>query len=247
MENVTSTEATAGSFEEDLEALNSEAEEGHRNSSLASTKRLLFKTVGKQDSNDLSRDYIGVKSYLHYFYESPSFKDPSIYEEEDSLRYLLNPQRRRRRCPPIWWKIFLWLGANLLFFGIVGILVGYLVPQRKVIIDINSNTKIAMVDRDAERYNKMLDVCKVIGLILFCAGGAIFSLSLLFPSFFTSYCEDDIHDATEESFQISVGDMEKRSNSSVEMTIPVTAETKSVQPNIGQSVVVTDDLIKMKD
>ncbi|CAI9721720.1 Hypothetical predicted protein [Octopus vulgaris] len=215
--------------------------------SLASTKRLLFKTVGKQDSNDLSRDYIGVKSYLHYFYESPSFKDPSIYEEEDSLRYLLNPQRRRRRCPPIWWKIFLWLGANLLFFGIVGILVGYLVPQRKVIIDINSNTKIAMVDRDAERYNKMLDVCKVIGLILFCAGGAIFSLSLLFPSFFTSYCEDDIHDATEESFQISVGDMEKRSNSSVEMTIPVTAETKSVQPNIGQSVVVTDDLIKMKD
>ncbi|GAB1597457.1 neurensin-1-like [Argonauta hians] len=245
MENVTSTEATAGSFEDDADTLNAE---GHRNSSLASTRRLLFKTVGKQDSNDLSRDYIGVKSYLHYFYESPTFKDPSIYEEEDSLRYLLNPQRRRRRCPPIWWKIFLWLGANLLFFGIVGILVGYLVPQRKVIIDINSSTKIAMVDRDAERYNKMLDVCKVIGLILFCAGGAIFSLSLLFPSFFTSYCEDDIHDATEESFQISVGDMEKRSNSSVEMTIPVTAETKSVQPNlIGQSVIVTDDLIKMKD
>lgn len=89
MENVTSTEATAGSFEEDLEALNSEAEEGHRNSSLASTKRLLFKTVGKQDSNDLSRDYIGVKSYLHYFYESPSFKDPSIYEEVCLLLYLL--------------------------------------------------------------------------------------------------------------------------------------------------------------
>ena len=28
-------------------------------------------------------DYFGVKSYLHHFYESHFYKDPTIYEEED--------------------------------------------------------------------------------------------------------------------------------------------------------------------
>lgn len=81
MEKVTSTEATAGSFESDLEALTSGSEDCSKRNSLASTKRLLFKTVGKQDSNDFSQDYHGIKSYLHNFYDAHFYKDPSIYEE----------------------------------------------------------------------------------------------------------------------------------------------------------------------
>ncbi|CAE1311724.1 unnamed protein product [Acanthosepion pharaonis] len=249
MEKVTSTEATAGSFESDLEALTSGSEDCSKRNSLASTKRLLFKTVGKQDSNDFSQDYHGIKSYLHNFYDAHFYKDPSIYEEDDSFQYLLHPQNRRQKCPPIWWKIFLWLGANLLFFGVVGILIGYLVPQRTVIIDINDSTKIAMVDRDAERYNKMLDISKVVGLIVFCSGAAIFSLALLFPSFFTSYCEDDICDSMDESFHINISEMDKTPLSPMEMTIPVTAQTKNIQPNIPPptSILLSDDLILMKD
>ncbi|KAI8786492.1 neurensin-1, partial [Biomphalaria glabrata] len=47
--------------------------------------------------------YFGVKSYLHQFYEDHTFKDPSVYEDDDH-QYLLQPHQRRRRCTPIWWK-----------------------------------------------------------------------------------------------------------------------------------------------
>ncbi|XP_050402177.1 neurensin-1 [Patella vulgata] len=169
----------------------------------------------------------GVKSYLHNFYESHAFKDPLVYEDDDDFRYLLHSNPKRRRCPPIWWKIFLWVGVNLLLFGVIGILVGYLVPPKNHLEKIDEDNDIAYVDRNAEAYNTTLDMCKLIGLILFCVGGMTLALSLLFPSFFSQYCEDDPRD---EAIKVPLRDGEKPPLSPIEMSVPVSAKLKGVQP-----------------
>lgn len=182
--------------------------------------------------------YFGVKSYLHHFYDThTSYKDPSVYEDDDDL-YLLHPNPRRRRCPPIWWKIFMWVGVNLLLFGVVGILVGYLVPPKKVIVGENKPAGEWYIDTSAKSYNTTLDMCKLIGLILFCIGGITLAMSLLFPSFLSHYCDDDHADDTmkvplrppEDGDGGEGGEMGKPPLSPVEMTIPATSKVKSVQP-----------------
>jgi hypothetical protein len=52
-------------------------------------------------------------------------------------------------------------------------------------------------------------------------------MSLLFPSFLTNYCGDDV---TEDSIRIPLAD-EKTPLSPIEMSIPATSKVKSVQPN----------------
>jgi hypothetical protein len=172
--------------------------------------------------------YFGVKSYLHDFYDpSSTTKDPNIYEEDDDFALLLNPRSRRRRCPPIWLKVCIWSGANLLLFGIVGILVGYTVPRKSPVTKLNEDKNLGYIDHNAVSFNSTLDLCKLVGLILFCSGGIIFAMSLLFPSFLTNYCDDDV---TEDSIRIPLAD-EKTPLSPIEMSIPATSKVKSVQPN----------------
>lgn len=170
--------------------------------------------------------YFGVKSYLHNLYET-GFKDPSIYEEDD-YRYLLHPNPKRRRCPPIWMKICIWTGVNLLLFGIIGILVGYLVPQKSVIGGkLKDDGSLAKIDHAAVQFNTTLDLFKLIGLILFCVGGVILALALLFPSFLAGQCDEDFND---EAIRVNVGD-EKAPLSPVDMAIPSTSKLKNVQPD----------------
>ncbi|GFS18142.1 neurensin-1 [Elysia marginata] len=174
-------------------------------------------STGKRDSKDSDAKqtkrkrscpvYFGVKSYLHHFYDDGnSYKDPSLYEDDDH-RYLLQPDQKRRRCAPIWWKIFMWIGVTLLLFGVIGILVGYLVPPRHVLIAHSSsssssssslsfspaedNSGKAYVDESAQAYNTTLDMSKLVGLILFCVGGVTLAMALLFPSFLTHHCLDE--------------------------------------------------------
>ena len=185
----------------------------------------------------------GVRSYLHHFYDShSSYKDPSVYEDDDDM-YLLHPNPRRRRCPPIWWKIFMWVGVNLLLFGVVGILVGYLVPPKTVIVGENKPAREWYIDTSAKSYNTTLDMCKLIGLVLFCVGGITLAMSLLFPSFLTHYCDDDPADDTMKVPLRGPEDPEEGGGgggrggggakpplSPVEMTIPSTSKVKNVQP-----------------
>ncbi|KAK7099656.1 neurensin-1-like [Littorina saxatilis] len=187
--------------------------------------------------------YFGVKSYLHNFYDShASFKDPSVYEDDDDM-YLLHPNPRRRRCPPIWWKIFMWVGVNLLLFGVVGILVGYLVPPKTVVVGENKPAGEWYIDTSAKNYNTTLDMCKLIGLVLFCIGGITLAMSLLFPSFLTHYCDDD--SSADDTMKVPLrgpddleeggegeggGGRGKPPLSPVEMTIPSTSKVKNVQP-----------------
>jgi hypothetical protein len=189
-------------------------------------------------------DYFGVKSYLHDFYEA-TYKDPSIYEEEDDFRFLLRSNKRRRRCPQIWWKIFMWLGVNLLVFGILGILVGYLVPQKSIFSKVDEENSEGYVDRSAMTFNTTLDVCKLIGLILFCIGGMTLAMALLFPSFLTSYCDEDPAD---DNFKVRLED-EASPLSPVEMSIPKSSKVKSVQPlrTVPEAVVTNEGVVDYEE
>ncbi|XP_076463182.1 uncharacterized protein LOC143295395 isoform X1 [Babylonia areolata] len=203
--------------------------------------------------------YFGVKSYLHHFYDShSSYKDPSVYEDDDDM-YLLHPNPRRRRCPPIWWKVFMWVGVNLLLFGVVGILVGYLVPPKTVIVGENKPAGEWYIDTSAKSYNTTLDMCKLIGLVLFCIGGITLAMSLLFPSFLTHYCDDDAADDDTTKVPLRAPDDVEEGGgrggggkpplSPVEMTIPATSKVKSVQPTskTSQSVLPPSSGVVYKD
>lgn len=188
--------------------------------------------------------YFGVRSYLHDFYEA-AYKDPSIYEDEEEFRLPNRMARRRRRCSRVWWKVFMWLGVNLLIFGILGILVGYLVPQKSIFSKVDEENSEGYVDRGAITFNTTLDVCKLIGLILFCIGGMTLAMALLFPSFLTSYCDED---PTDDNFKVRL-DEEAAPLSPVEMSIPKTAKVKSVQPlrSVPEAVVTDEGVVEYKD
>lgn len=204
---------------------------------------------GSQKRKHVCPDYFGVKSYLHEFYDNHVYKDPQIYEEDDDIRLLLNPHaRRRRRCPPIWLKVCIWCGVNLLLFGMVGIIVGYFVHQKPIIKKLEHGDNVAVIDRSAISYNAILDLCKLIGLILFCIGGVMLASALLLPSILVSRCscEDDSDDA----IRVSVGE-DQAPKSPIEMTIPATSKVKNVQPSTGkvtfQQPPVQEDDVHVKD
>ncbi|XP_064626298.1 neurensin-1-like [Lineus longissimus] len=172
-------------------------------------------------------DYFGVRSYLHQFYErTSSFKDPKIYEEEEDFRYLLNPGARKRRCTSIWWKIFVWIGANLLVFGIIGILVSFLIPQKVTSHPAGDN--IQKVDKAAIYFNYNLDICKLVSLIVFCVGGVTLTISLLFPSFLHHYCDYETKKGDEE-FKVSLTDPDPTKSPAMS-SIPATTKLKNIQP-----------------
>jgi hypothetical protein len=191
-------------------------------------------------------DYFGVRSYLHDFYDAhASFKDPEVYEDDDDFRYLLNPRLSRgRRCTSIWWKVFVWIGANFLIFGIIGVLIGYLVPPRPMFAVYNEQYDV--LDNKAVAFNFNLDVCKLVGLILFCIGGLTLAAALLFPSFLYHYCEDD-RERKEESIRIHVGD--EKVKSPVEMAVPTSSMVTEVQPSRKnlESVVTREGMVPMDD
>ncbi|KAH3698598.1 neurensin-1-like [Dreissena polymorpha] len=228
------------SVSERREQLPDIAEEYHDDPSKSSSRKSSRTSTPKKKCPD----YFGVKSYLHDFYET-TYKDPSIYEDEDDFRFLLHPNPRKRRCPQIWWKIFMWLGVNLLIFGIIGILVGYLVPQKSIFFKVDEENNEGYVDRSAMAFNTTLDVCKLIGLILFCVGGMTLAMALLFPSFLTSYCDEDPAD---DNFNVKI-DEETAPLSPVEMSIPKSAKVKSVQPlrSVPEAVVTNEGLVEYQD
>lgn len=202
-------------------SLDSPAEERHDvDGSRRSSKDTVSKSKRKR-----SCPMFGVKSYLHQFYDDTTFKDPCLYEDDDS-QFLLQPHHRRRRCTPIWWKIFMWVGVILLVFGVVSILVGYMVPPHQFLIKIPGDSH-AYVDTKAQVYNATLDMCKLTGLVLFCVGGATLAMALLFPIFLAHYCDEDTKDY-DPGIKVPMYDGEKDPHH--HMAIPASSKVKNVQP-----------------
>ncbi|XP_061182480.1 neurensin-1-like [Saccostrea echinata] len=189
--------------------------------------------------------YFGVKSYLHNFYDSATYKDPSIYEEDDDNRYLLNPHARRRRCRPVWLKVCIWIGVNLLVLGVLAILAGYFIPTKPIISKGEKEDNVGYVDEDAVKFNTTLDLLKLVGLVLFCVGGILLAVALMFPTFMSNMCSDEIG---EEAIRIQMGE-EKPPLSPIEMTIPATSKVKSVQPpgSSKQKIHFKEDSVNFRD
>lgn len=114
----------------------------------------------------------------------------------------------------------------------MGILIGYLVPPRHVLIESPDDlTGEAYVDEKAQEYNTTLDMCKLIGLILFCIGGVTLAMSLLFPSFLAHYCEDEVNsDYPPIKAPLQQCDPEKGPLSPLQAVIPSSSTVKGVQP-----------------
>uniref|UniRef100_T1J6U9 Uncharacterized protein n=1 Tax=Strigamia maritima TaxID=126957 RepID=T1J6U9_STRMM len=160
----------------------------------------------KSFDSDSCPDYFGVRSYLHHFYDGTVSSDSNLYENtrEDNFRYLVTP--RKQYCEKVtsfWWKLAVWGGINFVVLGLIAILVGYVIPKRDVIIGQQDDLEI--IDRSAEKFNASLDLCKLVGLIIFCVGGALVIAALLFPG--ASYSTSDHDDV---SFGLKIGKLDPR-------------------------------------
>lgn len=192
-------------------------------------------------------DLFGVRSHLHHFYDKTFYKDPSIYEEDDEFGYLLQgPRKRPRLCTSIWWKVFVWIGANFLVFGIIGVLVGYLVPAKTVFVESMANN-IEIVDKEAISFNFNLDVCKLVGLILFCIGGLTLTVALLFPSLLYQYCDGGGMVIQDAAFRVRVLG-EEPIKSPVDRNVPATSTLTGVQPDrkVDESIVTQEGMMAME-
>jgi len=193
-------------------------------------------------------DLFGVRSHLHHFYDNTFYKDPSIYEEDDEFGYLLQgPRKRPRLCTSIWWKVFVWIGANFLVFGIIGVLVGYLVPAKAVFVQSMANN-IEIVDKEAISFNFNLDVCKLVGLILFCIGGLTLTVALLFPSLLYQYCDGGGLTMQDAAFRVRVLG-EEPIKSPMDRNVPATSTLTGVQPDrkVDESIVTQEGMMSMSD
>lgn len=101
----------------------------------------------------------------------------------------------------------------------MAIVIGYAIPKQRVLIGISENIEI--IDNDARRFNENLDRCKLIGLAGFCSGGLILVISLLAPTFTSTYWEDD---PATEPFRVSL-------SSHILGFVPASAEAVGSDPN----------------
>ena len=151
----------------------------------------------------------------------------------------------------------MWLGVTLLLFGVIGILVGYLVPPRHVLIahspssssssslsssSSDDDSSKAYIDERAQEYNTTLDMSKLVGLILFCVGGVTLAMALLFPSFLTHHClDEDLYGHDGDLREVSGGYSKHHHHRQgkqgggdgallEQSTIPASSEVKEVQP-----------------
>lgn len=127
------------------------------------------------------------------------------------------------RCGAIWFKIGLIIGATLFLLGAVAIVIGYAIPKQRVIMGISET--IEVIDNDARRFNENLDRCKLIGLAGFCSGGLILVISLLAPTFTSTYWEDDPVFLGFVPASLDPADSDPNHS-----PIPVTEKIKCIQP-----------------
>ncbi|CAF1073189.1 unnamed protein product [Rotaria sp. Silwood1] len=120
-----------------------------------------------------------VKSYLDDVYDRQSHSG-----QHESLRHRYLISSRRSKFFNYWWKLPLWFGSFFILFGISLLLIGFLLPRKK--IDINSQSII--IDRQAIAYNTNLDRSHLCGICFVVAGSALFFLSLIISTFRNRCC-----------------------------------------------------------
>ena len=148
---------------------------------------------------------------------------------------------------------------SCLLIGIVTIIAGLLIPPRPVAVDsglLGEGQRPG--DDDAAAFDFRLEICRMVGLTMFCAGGLILAVSLMVPSFYRSCSSSGAGDEVSAA-QPVIADVEEEESDSeaadrgrpltVKSAVPVTAAPTEVQPatKLGEAALVSDTLIPYND
>lgn len=104
------------------------------------------------------------------------------------FRYLITSTRPKFSSR--WWKIVLWIGSLFVLAGFFLLLIGFILPRKKISVDssLTTDSQVMIIDRQALDYNAKLDTSHLIGICLVVAGGILFTFSLLMPTFCHMWC-----------------------------------------------------------
>ncbi|CAF0889615.1 unnamed protein product [Rotaria sordida] len=181
--------------------------------------------------------YFGVRSYLDKFYDRQGDHE----QQGDNQHKYLIPSSRPRFSSR-WWKITLWFGTFLVICGFFLLLIGFILPRKKINVDesLSSNSQIMIVDRQALAYNANLETCRLAGICFVVVGGILFTLSLLMPTFCYMWCATG--DSNDETDPLKL----KMEASSGEQVTPVISSVpKSIQPSCrkNESRITTEGIV----
>ncbi|KAL1451333.1 hypothetical protein WDU94_005721 [Cyamophila willieti] len=136
----------------------------------------------------------GIRSYIHDFYDKRSIQtcrehSHNILAEpsQEPETYLI--ERGKRRYSNHYFRAFIILGMLLLSVGLSLLVIGHFHSYRNPIIDVRSNIEI--IDRRSLAYNYSLEMYRLIGLAVFCAGGIVIMLTLLVDIYRTEMTGDE--------------------------------------------------------
>ncbi|XP_071036259.1 neurensin-1-like isoform X2 [Parasteatoda tepidariorum] len=170
-------------------------------------------------------EFFGVRSYVHTFYEAMAMDNPHGYEDiENPFGYIMPVRKRRKQI--LCWRILFGSGLFILCVGLVALLVGFLVPKRKEIVD--SQEDIEIIDRYDQAFNQDLDTCKVVGIILFCTGGILVTVVLLALTVLWKSKRDD--PLSLEELPLTTKEIDQIPNTPMDVKVPATEEVSAVQP-----------------
>ncbi|CAF2598619.1 unnamed protein product [Rotaria sp. Silwood2] len=168
--------------------------------------------------------HFGIKSYLDNFYDRESHDD----QHKDLWhQYLISSHRPKFSSH--WWKLLLWFGSFLVLFGFSLLLIGFFLPRKKINVDTqlsSSDSQVIIIDRQAIAYNTNLDRSHLFGICLVVTGGALFTSSLIMPTFCHMWCAAS-GDSNDETDPLKLR-MEVPSD---EVVLPVRSISKPIQPN----------------
>lgn len=139
---------------------------------------------------------------------------------------------------------------SCLLIGVVTIIAGFLTPHRPITISQDVNGP--RLSDDAAAFDFKLEICRMIGLTMFCAGGLILAVSLMVPTFcYRSYSSALDAAADDASHPVIVdadgsdSEADQAKPLPVKSAVPATETLTEVQPapKLGESAVVSDSLM----
>ncbi|XP_008470238.1 neurensin-1-like [Diaphorina citri] len=125
----------------------------------------------------------GIKSYIHHFYDKKSINNRREHTHNILLEPSAEPETyliergKRRYSSSSYFRTFIVLGMIFLCIGLSLLVIGHFHTYRNPIVDIRSNIEI--IDRRSIAYNASLEMYRLVGLAVFCAGGIVIMLTLL--------------------------------------------------------------------
>ncbi|GFT66852.1 uncharacterized protein NPIL_206121 [Nephila pilipes] len=176
-------------------------------------------TTGKRNP-----EFFGVRSYVHTFYEAMAMDNPHAYE--DQFGYVMPARKRRKQI--LCWRLMLGSGVLILLMGIIFISVGFLVPKKKEVIDIQEDLEI--IDRVFQAFNKDLDIFKIVGIVLFCVGGLMMAGVFLALTLIWKNRGEDPLSSEEIPLTGTHPQQDNGPNATMDVKVPATEELTTVQP-----------------